>query len=219
MKQDSTTTLSFYDNTLTAETSYNYHVTAIDQAGNESAASNTIAVSTPATPDVEAPSAPSNLHATDTAPASTTINWNAATDNVGVSKYLVYRNGVVINSTSLLNFADDNLLPETSYSYYVKARDIAGNIGNASNTINVTTPAAPDTEAPGAPANLVANEVTTTSITLNWDAATDNVGVIRYVIYRNSTKIDSTTQLNFIDKRPGTGDFLQLLHQGPRPGR
>ena len=44
-----------------------------------------------------------------------------------------------------------------------------------------------DTQAPSAPSNLQATGTTTSSITLAWNASSDNVGVTGYDIYRGST--------------------------------
>ena len=44
-----------------------------------------------------------------------------------------------------------------------------------------------DTQAPSAPSNLQATGTTTSSITLAWNASSDNVGVTGYDIYRSST--------------------------------
>ncbi|MFF2154688.1 glycosyl hydrolase family 18 protein [Paenibacillus chitinolyticus] len=45
----------------------------------------------------------------------------------------------------------------------------------------------PDTTAPTAPAGLVLTSKTSTSVTLSWNASTDNVGVTGYNVYNGST--------------------------------
>ena len=50
-----------------------------------------------------------------------------------------------------------------------------------------------DTEAPTAPANLAASNITMTSLDLNWDASTDNVGVAGYDVYQNGSLLTNTT--------------------------
>ncbi|WP_420551989.1 GEVED domain-containing protein [Tenacibaculum aiptasiae] len=59
-------------------------------------------------------------------------------------------------------------------------------------TVNVQAGSA-DTTAPSAPSSLAAASVTQTTLTLNWSASTDNVGVTGYDVFRGSTKIGSTT--------------------------
>lgn len=50
-----------------------------------------------------------------------------------------------------------------------------------------------DTTAPSVPTNLVASNVTSTSLTLSWSGSTDNVGVTSYDIYMNGSLKTSTT--------------------------
>ncbi len=50
-----------------------------------------------------------------------------------------------------------------------------------------------DTTAPSAPSSLAAASIAQTTLTLNWTASTDNVGVTGYDVYRGATKIGSTT--------------------------
>ncbi|HEU4603346.1 MAG TPA: hypothetical protein VFS24_15335, partial [Steroidobacteraceae bacterium] len=44
---------------------------------------------------------------------------------------------------------------------------------------------APDTQAPGAPSELAAQAASSSSVDLTWKAATDNVGVVAYRVYRS----------------------------------
>ncbi len=55
------------------------------------------------------------------------------------------------------------------------------------------TQAALDGTAPSAPGTPVASATTSTQTTLAWAAAIDNIGVTAYDMYRNGTKIASTT--------------------------
>jgi len=64
---------------------------------------------------------------------------------------------------------------------------------DVSNTnFTITAGSAPDTIAPTAP-TLTASGTTTTSTTLSWSGATDNIGVTGYDVYRDGTLIGSTT--------------------------
>src|SRR6266513_1113870 len=49
----------------------------------------------------------------------------------------------------------------------------------------------PDTVAPSTPAGLTASAASSSRINLSWLAATDNVGVIRYSVYRDGVQIAS----------------------------
>lgn len=50
-----------------------------------------------------------------------------------------------------------------------------------------------DTQPPTAPKNLAASNVAQTSLTLNWTASTDNVGVTGYDVYSGTTNIGTVT--------------------------
>jgi chitinase len=56
-----------------------------------------------------------------------------------------------------------------------------------------------DTEAPSVPMNLVSTAQTGSSISLEWTASTDNVKVRGYDIYRDGTKIGTSTTPSFTD--------------------
>lgn len=175
---------------LSASTAYQFYVQAKDAAGNTSPNSNTINVTTP---DIQAPTAPTNLVASAVTQTSLTLNWTASTDNVAVTGYDVYQGGIKIN-TALVTSTTYNvtgLTASTAYQFYVQARDAAGNFTNSS-TLNVTTQAPPDTEAPSAPANLAASNITQNTLTLNWDVSTDNVGVTAYDVHQDGVKINGS---------------------------
>ena len=92
-------------------------------------------------PDLLPPTAPTNLSATIIAQTTFRLNWTAATDNVGVTGYDVYRNGVKINASLIANTYYDvtGLVAGTTYTMTVIAKDAAGNSSPASSPLNVTT--------------------------------------------------------------------------------
>jgi hypothetical protein len=57
------------------------------------------------------------------------LSWAAATDNVAVSAYRIYRNGLLFNTltANMLTLTDNTVTPSTSYSYSISAGDLAGN--------------------------------------------------------------------------------------------
>ncbi len=143
LKGSTTTATTFAITGLTASTAYTFTVKAKDAAGNISAASNTANVTTLAA-DTTAPSAPTTLTASGTTYNSTNLSWTASTDNVAVTGYDVYQGATLLGSTTTATtYAVTGLTGSTAYAFTVKAKDAAGNISAASNTANVTTPAAP----------------------------------------------------------------------------
>ncbi|MDJ1493012.1 fibronectin type III domain-containing protein [Cytophagaceae bacterium DM2B3-1] len=150
-----------------------------------------------ATPDTQAPSTPSSLSAATITSTGFTLNWTASTDNVGVTSYEVFRDGISIGTSSTTSFSVTGLTANTTYSMTVKAKDAAGNTSTASTALSVKTSAASDTQAPSVPTNLASSAITTTSFTLSWTASTDNVGVTGYEIFRNGTSIGTSATTSF----------------------
>ncbi len=154
--------------------------------------SNTNFTITAGSTDTVAPTAPT-LTASGTTQTTTSLSWTGATDNVAVTSYDVYKDGVLLGSTATTTFAVSGLTASTTYAFTVKAKDAAGNASVASNAVSVTTLApVPDTTAPTAP-TLSAAGTTTTATNLSWTAATDNVGVTGYDVYKDGVLLASTT--------------------------
>ncbi|MEV7145767.1 carbohydrate binding domain-containing protein [Streptomyces sp. NPDC093084] len=91
--------------------------------------------------DTQAPTAPTNLASTGKTSSSVSLSWSAATDNVGVTAYDVYRGSTLATSVSGTSATVGGLSASTAYTFTVKARDAAGNVSAASNAVNVTTDA------------------------------------------------------------------------------
>ncbi|MNB73583.1 Alpha-amylase precursor [compost metagenome] len=89
--------------------------------------------------DSTAPTAPTELQASAHTSSSVTLAWTAATDNVGVTGYNIYRDGVLVGTATGLSYTDSGLTGSTLYKYTVKAKDAAGNLSPASNEVSVTT--------------------------------------------------------------------------------
>jgi glucuronoarabinoxylan endo-1,4-beta-xylanase len=90
-------------------------------------------------PDAQAPSVPAGVNAASVAQTSFTLRWTAATDNVAVTGYEVFRNGASLGTTTGTSFNVSGLAAATTYAMRVRARDAAGNWSAQSAPINVTT--------------------------------------------------------------------------------
>ena len=148
--------------------------------------------------DTTAPTVPSGLAATSPAGNTVSLSWTASTDATGVNGYKIYRNGTQIGTSISPAYTDSTVQPQTTYSYTVSAYDAVGNNSAQCAAKNVTT-AAPDLQAPTVPQNLRRTAVAKTSITLAWDASTDNVGVTGYRVYRNGTQVGTATGTSYND--------------------
>lgn len=147
-------TLNYTVTGLNANTAYTFQVKAVDSAGNLSAGSNSVTVTTsPSANDTQAPTAPGNLHVMGT-PTSSSVHlmWSASTDNVGVTGYKIYRGTVLAGTVSgtTTEFTVSGLSASTAYTFTVRAVDAAGNESAASNSVSATT-AAPSEAQPWAP--------------------------------------------------------------------
>ncbi|TFD07063.1 MULTISPECIES: RICIN domain-containing protein [unclassified Cryobacterium] len=95
-------------------------------------------------PDTTAPTAPTGLTSSSTTDAATTLAWTAATDNVGIASYRVYRDTVLVRSVVAgTTFTDTGLNVGTTYSYTVDALDAAGNSSAMSSAVTATTSQSP----------------------------------------------------------------------------
>ncbi|MFD3913355.1 discoidin domain-containing protein [Streptomyces sp. NPDC058603] len=140
----------------------------------------------PETGDTQAPSAPGGLAFTEPATGQIKLTWNASTDNTGVTGYDIYANNELRTSVAgnVTTFTDTQPTG-TTVSYYVRAKDAAGNVSGNSNTVTRQGDSG-DTQAPTAPANLAFTEPSSGQIKLTWGASTDNRGVTGYEIYANN---------------------------------
>jgi len=141
------TSSSFQDCGLAANTTFRYQVRATDAAGNVSAVSNTVTATTQmGGGDTQAPSVPANLAVPSTTASSISLSWSASTDNVGVTGYQILRapgtsggTFTQIGTSTATSFANSGLTANTTYRYQVRATDAAGNVSAVSNTVTATT--------------------------------------------------------------------------------
>jgi RHS repeat-associated protein len=91
-------------------------------------------------PDIEAPDVVTGLVARARAYNQVDLAWDAATDNIGVAGYRVYRNGTQIGTTSGQSFSDLNAESNQTYSYTVRAYDVRANLGVPAPGVELTTP-------------------------------------------------------------------------------
>jgi hypothetical protein len=118
---------------------YAWKSTAFDAMGNSSS---TVAVPVTVNIDVLPPSTPVLQSPTELSATSVRLNWSAATDNVRVIGYRLYRDTSLIATIGgeETSFLDSGLAPETLYKYTVAAFDDMGNTSAMSPELSVTTP-------------------------------------------------------------------------------
>src|SRR5262249_8112623 len=150
------------------------------------------------------PSAPSTPTAqTQTAPLAVTLNWPAANDDSGGAlTYRIYRNGTWDGTTTALTWTDASVGDATMYSYAVRALDQAGNLGNASQSVPVTTP---DVTPPSTPGSFNASVAGPTSVAVSWTSSTDTLGVQASELSRDGTMLSPVTGTSYTDNDVAAG--------------
>jgi hypothetical protein len=93
------------------------------------------------TVDTTAPTAPTSVAATASG-LNIALTWTASTDNIGIAGYRVYRNGLLVNATTIQSTSFAETVPSdgASYAYEVRAVDFAGN-RSAPGSTQITIPA------------------------------------------------------------------------------
>lgn len=149
------------------------------------------------------PDAASSVSAIAMSNSSVQLDWNdnpsPAFNETGFEVYRSTTAGagyklIAITNADILSYLDQGLAANTKYFYIIRAVNATG-ASAVSSEVNATTLF--DVNPPTAPSNLVATTTTRSSVTLKWDASTDDVGVVKYEIYVNGVKKYVTTALNF----------------------
>jgi chitodextrinase len=151
------------------------------------------------TGDGTPPTAPTNLTATTVSHDRIDLAWTGSTDDVGVDHYTVFRDGVAAGSTTGTSFSDGPLEPGRTYSYVVRAYDLAGNTSGASNSDSATTQAGSVfTFAVTADATIRSGAPTTnygTSSSLSIDASPSEQALIKLTVNGVGTRTVASAKL------------------------
>lgn len=135
---------------LNPSTEYCYQVVACVSNTDKSAPSNTACVTTN-DENGEPPAetipldTPENITATVISSSQINLSWTSGdnpentTDNNANTIYVVYRDGVLVEYTELLTFEDKNLSPNTTYTYTMKATNVANEWTDFTGSVTATT--------------------------------------------------------------------------------
>ncbi|MEU9596533.1 discoidin domain-containing protein [Streptomyces sp. NPDC048109] len=172
--------------TFDAATARYVRVLVTANTGQPAAQVSELEVYGPETGDTQAPTTPAGLAFTEPATGQIRLTWNESSDDTAVAGYDVYANGELLTSVAGdVTTYTDTRPAGTTVSYYVRARDAAGNQSGNSNTVTRRADTG-DTQAPTAPANLALTEPAAGQIKLTWTPSTDDKGVTGYDIYANN---------------------------------
>jgi Pectate lyase superfamily protein len=89
--------------------------------------------------DVMPPSVPTALTTTYISGSQIDLAWNPSADNIGVSKYRIYRNGSSLAYSTAASYTDKNLRSGRTYNYTVAAIDLSGQESAQSYSATATT--------------------------------------------------------------------------------
>ncbi|OQR61536.1 Secreted glycosyl hydrolase [Streptomyces maremycinicus] len=149
--------------TITFDTATTRYVRVLVTAntGQPAAQLSELEVYGPATGDTQAPTAPANLAFTEPSAGQIRLTWNASTDNTAVTGYDVYADNSLLTSVAgnVTTYTDTRPASAT-VSYFVRAKDAAGNVSGNSNTVTRT-----GTSGPGS--NLAVGKPITASSTVH----------------------------------------------------
>jgi hypothetical protein len=182
---DSTT---YPDTGLEAETKYDYRVRAVNDAGESEWSAEASATTDPI--PLSPPDAPSDLTATVQNAGQISLSWTDNSDNE--EQFVIYRRKesdsfaeLSVLPANTTGHIDAGLDSETQYSYYVFARNAAGDSG-ISNTRTVTTDSLPQ------PSGMNATAAGNRQVDLTWT-------------------YDSPYESGFtLQRKTGTGSFADL---------
>ena len=168
---------------------YRFKVLAEDSLGNVSISGPEIDVTLS---DISAPSfeRDATLEVAQTGPNSLHLNWSAASDNVGVSKYKLYQDYQVIAEidASLLEWNVEGVIEGNEYIYSIEAWDAVGNnsVYGPFNSVVVE-----DQNAPlwSEPAQVWATHLGEETFRLNWSSAFDVDSVWLYRVRQSSEEV------------------------------
>jgi hypothetical protein len=180
---------------------YSFLVYAVDFENNRSSNSNTVNVTIPSTPT---PFTAPVITVTDVGVRHIALAW-LATGGTPYIRYLIYKDGVLLNQQPTDHLADTFYLlqPATTYTFTVQARDRLNNLSPPSNIVVTTQPSNPnDVTPPTMPGNLTAFHYEgDREMSLSWNQSVDDFdaqSVIRYDVYVNGVLEDILIGRSFL---------------------
>jgi arabinogalactan endo-1,4-beta-galactosidase len=138
-----TTGTSYEIADLTPDTDYTFKVEAGNSAGQWSADGPTTVERTGTTTATPPTWIDGNLTISSVTSKGLVLTWSGATDDVGVTRYRIYENGIKKMTVTGTTYQITDLTPNTSYTYRVQAGDADLLWSTDGPNASVTTPAIP----------------------------------------------------------------------------
>ena len=128
--------VTYIDSSLPSNFKYYYVIRAVDNTGAAALSNEASGITAK---DTLSPTAPSNLTITAVSRTSIGLSWGASTDDVSVTGYDIYINGLKSYTTTATQFLVNSLTFGQLYDIVVKAKDPSGNVSSASNQVATVT--------------------------------------------------------------------------------
>ncbi|GAB2487120.1 glycosyl hydrolase family 18 protein [Streptosporangium sandarakinum] len=141
------------------------------------------------------PSAPGNLRSPVKTTKTVSLEWDAATPgSLPIVGYQVYNGATLATTVTGTTATLTGLTPNTEYTFTVKAKDRKGTLSPVGAALKVTTNnAGDDTQPPTVPTGLRSTGKSSSSVSLVWNASTDNKGIAGYEVYTGTTLAATVT--------------------------
>lgn len=176
--------------------------------------------------DITPPTTPANLVGVTINQSQIDLDWDASTDNVGVTGYQIFRDGSQIATTSLTVYSDSDLSIDTLYSYYVVAFDAEFNYSSSS---NITTPDdSTNTSRPEeSPIEIVEHSIVPeeTKVAISIRTNLSSNSTVRWgqtVVYESGYAVSRSYkrdhEIMIDDLLPGTNYRLEVTFERPNNG-
>lgn len=186
---------------------HNIQARATDGVGNVSTSTTvnvTLADQTAPSVSVTAPANNSTISGTTNITATSTDN----TGGTGVNRVEFYVDNVLRASDTVSPYSynwDSRSVTDGTHSLTARAYDNANPVNSRTSTaVNITVDNA-DRTPPTTPGNLRITSNTTSSVSLAWDASTDNVVVTGYRLSRDGQVVSSANSTTYIDNNVTAG--------------
>ena len=196
-----TQTATIWVDRLVLGQTYSFWVYAVDTAANQSTNSNTVSVTLPSTPT---PFTAPGVTVTDIGVRHISLAW-LATGGTPYIHYWIYKDGVLTNAQPSNKLAGTYylLLPETTYSFRIQAKDRTNTLSPPTDIAVTTQPSNPnDVTPPTMPGNLTAYvNGGDREMSLMWTQSVDDFdaqSVIRYDVYVNGRLEDILIGKSFL---------------------
>ncbi|UOQ47246.1 pectinesterase [Gracilibacillus caseinilyticus] len=200
---------SYADNTVELGVTYQYKVSSINAAGESVLSEPEEILYFDA--NTAAPNKPADLSIKEVKSITAVLEWHEVE---GAKSYKIYRSSNSSSNVEMIGYSnfpvytDKSLEPSTSYSYQVSAIGVGG---ESEKSEVLTTETKEAIEFPAKPTSIKAENATTSSFELSWNAVQD---AEQYDIYRKANEDSNYSMLAQTDTNSFFDDSISVSQTG-----